>query len=401
MKEKPRILFITTSFPTNSNRGSGIFVLRLINGLSKLVNASVLTPDTTPGNTFNAGTLRVIPARYAPRSFQTLAHTPGGIPETVKHHPANYVSLTFLLISLFFHTLRHGRQADLVHSNWSLSGLIGGAAALLIGRPAVVTIRGADLNRAKTRRLDRAILRIAVRLNDHVVCVSQSQRTWLLNNIPEARNKTSHIGNGVFTRTRPDSDSEPTRAGSDRTLKLVSVGSLIKRKGHAHAIKTIASLPPESGVTLTIIGEGPEHTALHDLISELDLNSRVKLVGQAAPELVPDMLAQHDAFVLCSYSEGRSNAMLEAMATAMPVIATDIPGTNELVKNNRNGILIPCDDSEELRSAILRLRDNPDIRKSLGQSAAQTILDLDLTWERAAQDYLGLYMALIENDTAS
>lgn len=399
MKEKPRILFITTSFPTNANQGSGIFVFRLIDRLSTRVNASVLTPDTTPDNKFNAGSLRVIPARYAPRSYQTLAHNPGGIPETIKRHPLGYASLITLLISLFVNTLRHGRHVQLIHSNWSISGVIAGIAALLIRRPTIVTLRGADLNRAKFRWLDRTILRIAIRLNDRVVCVSQSQREWLLENLTEARNKTVHIGNGVFTQAQSGTSPETTETGSNRKLKLVSVGSLIKRKGHAHIIKAIASLPSDSGVTLTIIGEGPDHKMLNDLITRLGVNSRITLVGQVIPELIPGILAQHDAFVLCSYSEGRSNAMLEAMASAMPVIATDIPGTNELINDNNNGILVPCGDTEMLGSSILRLRDNPDIRKSLGQSALQTILDLDLTWERAAQDYLKLYMALIKNDT--
>ena len=120
-----------------------------------------------------------------------------------------------------------------------------------------------------------------------------------------------------------------------------------------------------------------------------------------APDRIQEILARHDAFVLCSYSEGRSNALLEAMATAMPIIATDIPGTNELIDNDRNGILIPCDDHEALGNAILRIRDNPDLRESLGQSALQTLSDLDLTWDRAAKEYLSLYMNLINSDAES
>jgi len=401
MNEKPRVLFITTSFPTSSNQGSGIFVFRLINQLSNHVRASVLTPDTTAENTFNAGSLDVIPARYAPRRYQTLAHSPGGIPETVRRHPLNYASLVSLLISLFLNTLKHGRRAQLIHSNWSIGGLIGGAAALFIRRPTVVTLRGADLNRAKDRWLDRATLGIALRLNDRVVCVSQSQHTWLLDNFPAARGKTLHIANGVFSPSRQHRTPKAVKSEDRQTLKLVSVGSLIRRKGHAHVIETLASLPADSGVTLTIIGEGQDHMGLQNLITKLGLDSRVTLAGDVAPGLIPDILLEHDAFILCSYSEGRSNAILEAMASGIPVIATDIPGTNELIRNNHNGILVPCDSSESLRSAILQLRDNPDMRESLGQSAAQTILDLDLTWERASNDYFGLYNALIKNNIES
>jgi glycosyltransferase involved in cell wall biosynthesis len=140
---------------------------------------------------------------------------------------------------------------------------------------------------------------------------------------------------------------------------------------------------------------------LQNLITRLGLDSHVTLAGHVAPDLIPDILLEHDAFILCSYSEGRSNAILEAMASGIPVIATDIPGTNELIRNNHNGILVPCDSSESLRSAILQLRDNPDMRESLGQSAAQTILDLDLTWERASNDYFRLYNALIKNNIES
>jgi glycosyltransferase involved in cell wall biosynthesis len=233
------------------------------------------------------------------------------------------------------------------------------------------------------------------------VCVSQSQHTWLLDNFPEARGKTSHIGNGVFLPSRQHSTPKAVKAEDRQTLKLVSVGSLIRRKGHAQVIETLASLPADSGVTLTVIGEGQDHMGLQNLITRLGLDSHVTLAGHVAPDLIPDILLEHDAFILCSYSEGRSNAILEAMASGIPVIATDIPGTNELIRNNHNGILVPCDSSESLRSAILQLRDNPDMRESLGQSAVQTILDLDLTWERASNDYLGLYNALINNNIES
>jgi len=401
MNEKPRVLFITTSFPTDSNPGSGIFVFRLIDRLSKWIHVSVLTPDTTPDNKFKTGPLHLVPVRYAPRKRQTLAHSPGGIPETIKRHPLNYVSLAILLVSLFVSTLKHGRHTHLIHSNWSISGLIAGAAALLIRRPTIMTLRGADLNRAKSKWLDRAILRIAIRLNDRVVCVSRSQHEWLLKKFPEARGKTLHIANGVFTPALPDAGSEAHKNRGNSELKLVSVGSLIKRKGHASLIRTLASLPADSGITLTIIGEGPDHAMLDSLISSLDLSSRITLLGHVPPDRIQGILARHDVFVLCSYSEGRSNALLEAMATAMPIIATDIPGTDELIDNNRNGILIPCDDNEALRNAILQIRDHADLRGSLGQSALQTISDLELTWDRAAKEYLNLYMDLINSDAES
>ena len=397
MNEKPRVLFITTSFPTRLNQGSGIFVFRLIDRLTEWIDASVLTPDTTPDNKFKTGALRLVAARYAPRSCQTLAHSPGGIPETIKRHPLNNVSLIILLVSMFISTLKHGRHAHLIHSNWSISGLIGGAAALLIRRPAMVTLRGADLNRAKSKWLDRAILRTVIKLNHRIVCVSQSQLEWLLKEYPEARDKTQHIANGVFI----PAGSGAHKSSSNSALKQVSVGSLIKRKGHAFIIQTLASLPADSGITLTIIGEGPDHAMLDKLVSSLDLSSRVTLLGHVAPDRIQEILARHDAFVLCSYSEGRSNALLESMATAMPIIATDIPGTNELIDNDRNGILIPCDDHEALGNAILRIRDNPDLRESLGQSALQTLSDLDLTWDRSAKEYLSLYMNLINSDAES
>jgi glycosyltransferase involved in cell wall biosynthesis len=309
----------------------------------------------------------------------------------------NYFSLGMLLVSLFLGTVKHGRQAHIVHSNWSLSGLAGAAAALLIRRPSIVTLRGADLNRAESKWLDRIILHIVIKLNHRIVCVSRSQREWLLKEFPDAGDKILHIANGVFI----PAGSEARKSEHNSELKLVSVGSLIKRKGHALIIQTIASLPADSGITLTIVGEGPDHAMLDDLIAGLDLSSRVTLLGRVAPDRIQEILARHDAFVLCSYSEGRSNALLEAMATAMPIIATDIPGTNELIDDGSNGILIPCDDNEALGNALLRIRDNPDVRENLGQSALQTLSDLDLTWDRAAKEYLDLYKVLINSNTES
>ncbi len=162
------------------------------------------------------------------------------------------------------------------------------------------------------------------------------------------------------------------RYEGEREKRVVAVGRLDGNKNHEMMIRAFAVLSdkyPE--YTLTIYGEGELRPYLEELIEKLGMAERVFLPG-----MIPDVAAQIERaslFLLTSYSEGVSNALIEALAIGLPVIATDVPsgGTEELMRDGENGLIIPTGDREALERAMDRLLGDPIYADTLGRAAAQ------------------------------
>ncbi len=158
----------------------------------------------------------------------------------------------------------------------------------------------------------------------------------------------------------------------EREKRVVSVGRLDANKNHAMMIRAFASLSeryPE--YTLTIYGEGELRDSLEKSVRELGLEERVFLPGRVSD--VPEQIRKAALFLLVSYSEGLSNALLEAMALGLPVIATDVPsgGAAELIRDGENGILIPTGDQAALEKAMERVLSDAAFADRLGKAAAK------------------------------
>jgi len=136
-------------------------------------------------------------------------------------------------------------------------------------------------------------------------------------------------------------------AGKDRSNKIVSAGRLTKEKNHRMLIKAFAKIRQEHpDYCLYIYGEGALRSELEALIKDLGLEDSVFLPGNV--EDLHDRMADAQIFVLTSYYEGQSNALIEAMMMGLPCICTRYEGVTELIKNGKNGLLVRPDDDEQL-----------------------------------------------------
>ncbi|MCM1121771.1 MAG: glycosyltransferase [Eubacterium sp.] len=157
-----------------------------------------------------------------------------------------------------------------------------------------------------------------------------------------------------------------------RDSRIVAVGRLDANKNHEMMIRAFAALKdkyPE--YTLTIYGDGELRGYLEELTRNLGISKRVFLPG-----VIPDVAAQIEKaalFLLTSYSEGVSNALIEALATGLPVISTDVPsgGTAELMTDEVNGLVIPVGDQHALEKAMDRILGDPVYAEQLGREAAK------------------------------
>ncbi|MCH5248422.1 MAG: glycosyltransferase [Lachnospiraceae bacterium] len=162
------------------------------------------------------------------------------------------------------------------------------------------------------------------------------------------------------------------RFSGERQKRLVSVGRLDANKNHEMMVRAFANLTdkyPE--YTLTIYGEGELREHLLKLIESLNLTEKVSLPG-IIPN-VADNIEKAALFLHTSYSEGVSNAIIEALALGLPVIATDVPsgGTVELIRHNENGLIIPPGDQTALEAAIDTVLSDNALAEKLGNEACK------------------------------
>ena len=392
-----QLLLLTTSYPLIPESPSGIFVARLAQHLSSSFMTTVVTPAScTPIAPKTTSRMTVHAFRYAPRSLRVLAQLPGGIPVTLRARRWTYLLLPGFLLSMLLSCLRHAQNVDIIHANWAICGCIAGLVGKLRRVPVVTTLRGDDVTRAQRSILDRVILSLCLHWSSAVVCVSHSMDAWLRKQYPLLANKMCVIENGVED-TLLSLPLERKLVSTALPLQLVTVGSLIPRKGIDLIIYAMQRLSDRSTIALTVIGDGPDKLRLEQMVDTLELRQHVRFAGAVPPSAIAYELAKAHVFVFASHSEGRPNAVLEAMAAGLPVVASDIPGVNELVQHGVTGFLYQPDSADALAAHIQCLLEDVDLRARFGQAGRDNIINRGLRWPTTAENYSRLYRSLSED----
>ena len=169
-----------------------------------------------------------------------------------------------------------------------------------------------------------------------------------------------------------DRAAAKTRLGVEGPL-VVSLGSLIPRKGHDLVIRAMSEV---EGATLLVAGAGPEQERLQRLIGQLGLGDRVRLIGNRPHGELPDLLAAADVMALASESEGLANAWIEALACGTPVVTPDVDGAAEAIDRPAAGILLKERSPAALAAAIRSILAAPPTQASVRESAER------FSWER-------------------
>lgn len=176
----------------------------------------------------------------------------------------------------------------------------------------------------------------------------------------------------------------------NKQKKIVSVGRLSEQKNHEMLINAffkIYKMHPE--YRLYIYGEGNLRDSLTRQIHNLNLDDKVFLPGTVSN--IHEMIADAEIFVLSSDYEGLSNALLEAMMMGLPCISTDCAGSNEVIEDEKNGLLVPVGNTEKLTEAINRLINNKEFAAELGKGAkASSVIfnceNVIRKWEMVIED---------------
>ena len=207
------------------------------------------------------------------------------------------------------------------------------------------------------------------------------------------------IPNGIDANrlsSHPPVDIRARFGISPQDLLLLSVGSLIRRKGMDLLIETVARLHGnEKKVTLVIVGDGEERESLAQLITERHLQKHVFLAGEST--LTGGWLrGGADIFISAAREEAFGLVLAEAGWAGLPVIATAVGGVAEVVQDRHTGILVPPDDVNALAHGIKLLQDNLVLREQLGQQG-QARVCAQFSVHRYATDLIATYQFLLQS----
>lgn len=267
-------------------------------------------------------------------------------------------------------------------------GMPSGGIALLLkwlaGVPYVVSLRGGDVpgfrpyDFAIYHRMISPFLRVIWRQAGAVIANSAGLRS--LAQAFDRRTPIQIIPNGV------DPLAFTPAARAWHPPRLLFVGRVVYQKGLdllLHALSTLRDLPWD----LTIVGDGPQRQPLEKLAEQLEIRNRLRFVGWKKNHELAAEYQQANLFLYPSRHEGMPNAVLEAMASGLPVIASDIAGNEELIVHGETGLLIEPENQHAIEKALLSLLPNPALREQMGSAARQRAADC-YPWERTAERYL-------------
>ncbi len=254
-----------------------------------------------------------------------------------------------------------GKVLDVIDAHYFFPD---GVAAAALGRalrlPVVITARGTDLTLIPRDPRARRSITWAAQEAAACIAVCDDLRLRLLAlGAPERRTLTLRNGVDLEGFTPGDRTACRARLGLSGFV-LLSVGSLIPRKGHALTIEAMRSYPD---ATLLIAGSGPLRGRLEALARQLGVADRVRFLGEIPHAALPDLYRAADVMVLASEREGWANVLLESMASGTPVVATDVNGAREAVRSPAAGVLVGERTAGALAQAIDRLHRNPPPRE--------------------------------------
>ncbi|MEM1661139.1 MAG: glycosyltransferase family 4 protein [Candidatus Bathyarchaeia archaeon] len=246
------------------------------------------------------------------------------------------------------------------------------------------------------RKLLLNIARITMKKAAAVIAVSGAIKTWILENVHIPQNKIYVVYNGVDTRRfSPLLRTENMKGRREKIVLHVGTDHVVVRKGLHYCIKIMKYLP--DSVKLLVVGyryTPPENRKymewIKGMISNYGLTNRVIFTGWVPEAELPVYFAESDVYLFPSLLEGFGLSVAEALASGKPVIGFDIPPINELVENQKEGILVPVGDVKALAEAVKSLLFNESLLAEMSYNARKKALE-KFSWDRIVAEHLKIY----------
>ncbi|AMW04906.1 glycosyltransferase [Gemmatimonas phototrophica] len=398
MRAAPRVLFVTHNAPRFPGDAAGSFVLRLAVGLRQHgARVEIIAPGAAglaPSSVIEGVPVQRV--RYASDERMTLAYT-GNMAETVMGSWSGRLALLQLLRATrravrtaVDDARRAGDPYDVVHVHWWFpSGL-----ALWGGRrpddpPIVITLHGSDVRLAEKKTLVHPVMRGVLGQAGARTAVS----TWL----KDIAQRIAPDRAIVVAPMPVDAQQFLALPHLDARQGILFVGRLNSQKGLADLLAALA-FPSLAGVTLQVVGDGPDREALQQQAAHLGLNSRIQWHGTLPQPALAPLYPSARAVVMPSRGEGLGLVAVEAQLCATPVIAYNNGGVIDVVQPEHGGTLVPTGDVQALASAIAQVIASESTVERLGMLARADMLSR-FTPQAVSARYLEIYGEAVAQQT--
>lgn len=309
---------------------------------------------------------------------------------------ARRIAALVYMVTLAFALVRHRRSYDVIHVHGlSYHAYVAVRCARVLNKPVIVKLansgKASDISKMKSGQhlfLSRYLLPTAL-MADRLVALNAIIRGEL-----EAEavspDKIAEIPNGVCIPDRWVSSEHP---GPERVVSFV--GRLHEQKAVDVLIRGFAGLPDplKHKTVLRIVGDGPVRPALEALATDLCDQASIEFTGQV-DDVDPD-LEETDVLVLPSVAEGMSNTLLEAMARAIPVIASNIPSNAVLIEHGETGWLFEPNDWTALTDLLASILEDAELLRGVGERGRRLVAE-QYAIDRIGDRYADLYRQLSE-----
>jgi glycosyltransferase involved in cell wall biosynthesis len=291
-------------------------------------------------------------------------------------------------------------NADLIHTQGSPGLDLCASIAGRISHIPIVITRPSMIEHNKhysyvNRHLYRYVDQITLRNTSRIIAVSESGKEYLRNVLKIPPSKLKLIYNGIQAANFiMHQHNNYTGGGQDPPVVLGMLAQLTLQKGWNDFLSVIHRLNQKGyNIRGMIVGAGPLWDELHNNADKCGLSKLVHFTG--SQEIVAPFLAQMDIFLFTSHREGLSLAILEAMASGLPIIATDVGGTREQVQQEYNGFVVPSGEIDTFVRHSIRLITEPKLRSAQGM-ASRCIVEEKFKEERMLSEYAECYYEAVE-----
>lgn len=258
-------------------------------------------------------------------------------------------------------------KPDIVHLQWIAMVESYTWLKQIYGCPVVASARGSQVTvYPATNKQYKELIISCFKQVDYIHCVSQSilQKCLALG---AEKTKLFLNYNGIDLNVITPKAERLIKAKND-VFRLISVGGLIWRKGYLFQLQMLKTLLAEQlPVFLVIIGSGPDEVGLKYTALQMGIQDNVIFKGQLPSKEIKQELEVADIYLSTSVAEGLSNSVMEAAAAALPIVAFDCEGMDEIILQEENGFIVPFGDVQQFSQKIRFLLDYPDDRVKMGK----------------------------------
>lgn len=296
-------------------------------------------------------------------------------------------------------------KPDVVHTNSSKAGILGRLAAAKENVPCIVhTVHGLPFHRYQYKLLNKLYVlleRIAAKKTDKILVVADRLRDKMLRNNIGNKSQYITIRSGIniesFLSDSTKKNNVRAKYGfSDSDVVVGTISRISSLKGHEDLIKAIpAVLNKNKNVKFFWIGDGWLKDKVMKKAKLLNVQEKIILSGLVSPEKIPDLQKAIDILVHPSWREGLPRVVVQALASSIPVIATDADGTREVIQNHHTGWLIKVGDSFGLSEAINECIEMPEISEQYTKNGFKIVVDA-FSIDKMIQDTLECYDSILD-----